>query len=90
MDLVTLQEMRCLGNGTLEKNCVFFYSCNSVRNVFGVGFYVNSRFLMNILRFDPVNDRLCWIRVRGKFRNYSLINARTRTEDKEDEEKDIF
>jgi hypothetical protein len=75
MNLVALQEVRWLGNGTLEKrNSVIFYSCNAVKHVFDVGFYVNSRFLSNILRFEPVNDRLCWIRVRGKFRNSSIIN----------------
>ena len=69
MDLVALQEIRWLGNGTLEKkNCVTFYSCNPVRHVFGVGFYVNSRFLSNILCFEPVTNRLCWFRVRGKYK----------------------
>jgi hypothetical protein len=33
---------------------------------------------------------LCWIRVRGKFRDYSIINAHAPTEDKDDEEKDNF
>ena len=59
MVLVSLQEIRWLGNGILEKNGVILYSCNPVKHVFGVGFYVNSRFLSNILRFEPVNDRLC-------------------------------
>ena len=64
MDLVALQEVRWLGTGTLEKkNCAIFHSCNLVRHVLGVGFYVNWRLLPNILRFEPVNDRLCWIRV---------------------------
>jgi hypothetical protein len=49
-----------------------------------------SRFLPNILHFVPVNNRLCWIRVLGKFRNYSIINAHAPTEDKDDEEKDNF
>jgi hypothetical protein len=87
MDLVALQEIRWLGNGTLEKkNCVIFYSCNPGTHVLGVGFYVNSRLLPNILRIVLVNDRLCWIRVHGKFRNYSIINAHAPTEDKDDEE----
>ena len=91
MDLVALQEIRWLGSGTLEKrNCVIFYSCNPVRHVLGVGFYVSARFLSNILRFEPVNDKLCWIRVRGKFINYSIINVHAPTEDKDDEEKDKF
>jgi hypothetical protein len=76
IDLVALQKIRWLGNGTLEKmKCVIFYSFNPVRHVFSVDFYVNSRFLSNILRFETVNDRLCWISVRGKFRNNSIINA---------------
>ena len=91
MDLVALQEIRWLGSGTLEtRNCVIFYSCNPVRHVLGVGFYVSARFLRNILRFEPVNDRFCWIRVRAKFRNYSIINVHALTEDKDDEEKDKF
>jgi len=50
MDLLALQEVRWLGNCTLEKkNCAIFYSCNPVRHVLGVGFYVGSRFLPNIL-----------------------------------------
>jgi len=91
MDLVALQEIRWLGNDTLEKkNCAIFYSCNPVRHVLGIGFYVSSRFLPNILLFEPVSDRLCWIRVRGKFRNYSIINVHAPTEDKDDERKDKF
>ena len=91
MDLVALQEVRWLGTGTLGKmNCAIVYSCNPMRHVLGVSFYVNSRLLPHILRFEPVNDRLCWIRVCGKFRNYSIINAHAPTEDKDDEEKDKF
>ena len=40
--------------------------------------------VLNLLTID------CWIRVRGKFRNYSIINAHAPTEDKDDEEKDKF
>jgi exonuclease III len=91
IDLVALQEVKWLGTGTLEKNnCAIFYSCNPVRHVQGVGFYVNSRLLPNIVHFEPVYDILCWIRFRVKFRNYSVINAHAPTEDKADEEKDNF
>jgi hypothetical protein len=42
MDLVALQEIRWLGNGSLEnKNCAIFNSCNSGRHVLGGGLYVN-------------------------------------------------
>jgi len=91
MDLVALQEIRWLEDGTLEKkSCAIFYSCNPVRHVLHVGFYVSSRLLPNIWQFKPVNDRLCWIRVHGKFRNCNIINVHAPIEDKDDEEKDKF
>jgi hypothetical protein len=33
---------------------------------------------------------MCWLRIRGKFCNYSTINAHAPTEDKSDIEKDAF
>jgi exonuclease III len=55
MDLVALQEIIWLKNSTLEKkNCVLFYSCNPMKHVSGVDFYVNLRFVSNILRFEPL------------------------------------
>ena len=34
--------------------------------------------------------RMCWLRIRGKFFNYSIINAHAPTEDKSDIEKNAF
>jgi hypothetical protein len=33
---------------------------------------------------------MCWLRLRGKFFNYIVINAHAPTEDKSDIEKDVF
>ena len=33
---------------------------------------------------------MCWLRIRGKFFNYSIINVHAPTEDKSDIEKDVF
>ena len=33
---------------------------------------------------------MCWLRIRGKFFNYSIINAHAPTEDKYDIEKNAF
>jgi len=33
---------------------------------------------------------VCWLRIRGKFFNYSIINAHAPTEDESDTEKDAF
>jgi endonuclease/exonuclease/phosphatase family metal-dependent hydrolase len=43
-----------------------------------------------MLECEPVNDRLCRIRIRGKCRNLNIIWAHAPTEDKGEEEKAEF
>lgn len=43
-----------------------------------------------IIGFMPINERLCILRVKGKFFNMSLINIHAPTEDKVDEDKELF
>jgi hypothetical protein len=38
----------------------------------------------------PINERLCVIRTKGRFFNYSLINIHAPTNDSEEEAKDQF
>ena len=40
------------------------------------------------MNFQPKSPRMCWLRIRGKFFNYSIINVHAPTEDKSDIEKD--
>ena len=44
----------------------------------------------SILEWEPVNNRLCRLRIRGKFRNLTIISAYAPTEDKGEEEKVEF
>ena len=41
---------------------------------------------LNILEWETVNDRLCSIKIRGKFRNLTIISAYAPTEDRGEEE----
>jgi hypothetical protein len=43
-----------------------------------------------VINFTPINERLCVIRIRGRFINYSLINIHAPTNDSEEEAKDQF
>jgi hypothetical protein len=43
-----------------------------------------------VINFTPINERLCVIRIKGRFFNYSLINIQTSTNDSEEEVKDQF
>jgi exonuclease III len=86
IDILALQEMRWVGQGTLEKRShIVFYSCNNREHSDGVGFVVSKRLKCLVIDFEAVNSRICCIRIKGKFFNYSFINAHAPTEDKLEE-----
>lgn len=51
---------------------------------------VDRRLKQLIIDWRPVNSRICVIRIKGRFYNTSLINAHAPTEEKDENEKDIF
>jgi exonuclease III len=56
----------------------------------GVAFFVDKTIKRNILKFDPINERDCFLRLKIRFFNLSIINAYAPTEDKEELVKDEF
>jgi hypothetical protein len=57
---------------------------------FGTAFLVDSKFNHMVINFTPINERLCVIRIKGRFFNYSLINIHAPTNDSKEEAKDQF
>jgi hypothetical protein len=51
---------------------------------------VDSKFNHMVKNFKPINERLCVIRIKSRFFNYSLINIHAPTNDSEEEAKDQF
>src|SRR6202012_4671730 len=43
-----------------------------------------------VIGFNPVDERMCTLRIKEKFFNYTLINVHAPTEEKQVEDKDIF
>ena len=58
--------------------------------MFGTGFIVNKRIKHLVTDFKAKTPRICKIRVRGLFFNYSFICVHAPTEEKHDDEKDNF
>ena len=40
--------------------------------------------------FEPINNRLCLLKLKGKFQNITLVSVYAPTEESEEEEKDNF
>ena len=80
VDVVPVQEIRWQGQGKIDKkDFSLFYSGPKERTRrYGTGFIVSAKIRKSLLAFEPLTDRLCKLRLRGKFQEYnSPINIRT-------------
>ncbi|XP_058840098.1 craniofacial development protein 2-like [Topomyia yanbarensis] len=66
------------------------YYSGGERAEHGVGFIVIGKQMKRVIRWKPINDRICVLRIKGKFFNYSLISIYVPTNEKPDDTKDAF
>src|SRR5436190_19652388 len=57
---------------------------------FGTGFMVSKEIKESVIEFIPISEKICKIRLRGRFRKISMVNIHAPTNDKEEAEKDAF
>lgn len=92
MDLVAIQETRWPGRGLIEKkDYVLFYSgAEGQCRDFGTAFLLKAKHKQSVLSFEPLSERMCKLRLKGKFCNITAISTHAPTEDKDDDVKDAF
>jgi len=91
MDVVALQEIRWKGKGSIRKvKFTLPYSGNDRQGNRGVGFIVSKKATRSELGFSPISQRICTLRIKGKFHNITFVNVYAPTEDTEDEIVDEF
>lgn len=91
IDITAIQEIRWTGNGILEKKYhTIYYSCHQRNHSYGTGFILRGWARQHVIGFNPVNERLCSIRIKGTFYNYTLFSCHAPTEVSSDDEKDAF
>jgi len=91
MDITAVQEIRWTGEGIIDKKGhKFFYSSDRKYHMFGTCFIVNKRIKHLVIDFKAKTPRICEIRVRGLFVNYSLNCVHAPTDEKDNNEKENF
>ncbi|KAK4876496.1 hypothetical protein RN001_009002 [Aquatica leii] len=92
MDITAVQEIRWpnAGNMKMSKSVIFFSGNSDNRHEYGTGFVLRETLINSVIDFEPVNERICCIRLKGRCYNYSLISVYAPTEETEEEEKEKF
>lgn len=94
MDITALQEIRWKGNDVRKdkKHQIdLYYSCGDKTGQLGCGFAIRGKTREKVIGWKPVNSRICTIRIKGIFNNYSLICVHAPTEvEKDPNAKDEF
>lgn len=91
IQILLLQETKLKGTEITKVDDYTFFKSGSTNNrYFGNGFLVNKTWSDKVVDFKPISDRLCLLRLRGKYRKISIINVHAPTEEKSIEEKDMF
>jgi hypothetical protein len=72
--LLAMQQVRWIGRSILEKKiCTVYYSRRDKQHYFGTGFVVNKRLRTWAIGFKPIGIKMCVLRTKVKFQNYSFI-----------------
>ncbi|XP_055388330.1 uncharacterized protein LOC129616782 [Condylostylus longicornis] len=92
IDVAALQEIRWKGCGEIRKRKYALYYSGNEQNsgMYGTGFIVNKSIQKGIIGFNPVNERICTLRIKGKFNNICLISAYAPTEEASETIKEVF
>jgi hypothetical protein len=57
------------------RELILMYSGNE-SNTFGTGFIINRKYKQAIMNFEAVDERICSLRMRRKFNNFTIILVR--------------
>jgi hypothetical protein len=87
--LLAIQETKQTGTFIKEMGENLFFNSGNENRKLGVGFLVSKQLQSEITEFKAVTNRLCKIRIRGRYRQISIINV-CPTEEKEYEEKEVY
>ncbi|XP_038116921.1 uncharacterized protein LOC119769090 [Culex quinquefasciatus] len=86
---VSLEEKQVLDWPGQQTNSRFFLSGGTDKKL-GTGFIVRGKMQDRVFGFTAISERMCKLRIRGRFFNYSIINVHCPHEERLDDEKETF
>jgi endonuclease/exonuclease/phosphatase family metal-dependent hydrolase len=92
IDIMALQEIRWQGTGRIDNpEFTEIYSGSQERTgQLATGFIITRKMKESMLKHETINDRICRLRKKGRYRNITIISVHAPTEEKEDREKEEF
>ena len=89
-NITAIQETKWIGQHVFECQRFTVYSSGGTRGNYGTGFIVDPKWAKHVSDWKPINERICVLRVKGKFFNYSIINVYAPHNERPEDEKDSF
>lgn len=90
IDIAALQEMRWKENCITDSGEFTIFSSSSGSANMGTGFMVHRKYKAAVLNFEPIDGRICTLRLKMKMFNLTIICTHAPTEETDDETKDTF
>ncbi|XP_008484678.1 craniofacial development protein 2-like, partial [Diaphorina citri] len=92
LDLVALQETRWPNVGKESTHHHQIYYSGNTEGVYqhGVAIAVKNSINSAVTAFEAVNERICTMRLKGAFKNITIVCIYAPTEESDDDQKDYF
>ena len=92
IDIAAIQESgyNRYAQNTRYNGYTIFHSSNRQQHVLGTAFLVARKIEHLVLNFQAVDERLCVLRIKGRFKNYSILNVHAPHNEAPEADKDAF
>lgn len=90
IDILMIQETHIKGISTTKIDNYYWFNGGGKQSSFGTGFLIRDDIKEMIIDYKVINERISYIRIKGGFRKYMIVNVHAPTNDKDIETKEQF